>query len=188
MLVSPNGLQQAYATVKAQAFRNSEGYELCHNRSNLYVARDGKQDFRSVLTYQSKGKERGAQGNGIQLIDWSPDSRLLLLDLMTWYYESEGWEHNIVIYSVKTRTVKMQSLGSIFSRALKKPCNLDGRLNGFTPHGRIALTVGPVDEESEGPSCFSAQGEWEVDASTFTVVPVIRSEKIKRNGHFKSGK
>jgi hypothetical protein len=99
VFVSPNGLQRAYVNVDTQALgKDPGGQEDCQNRSALFVAKDGKEHFDSVFTYQG---EKGEKGNGIQLIDWSPDSKVLVADLLTWYYFSEGWEHHNDISTFK---------------------------------------------------------------------------------------
>lgn len=182
VFVSPNGLQQAYVEVELQALRkNSGGQEGCQNRSTLFVARDGKERFDSVFVYQGEEEEKG---NGIQLVDWSTDSNVLVADLLTWYYFSEGWEHNILVYSARTGAVQKKSLEALFSTALHKDCVVDAQLRGFLQDGRVAVRVLPVDE-SEGPSCFTRESLWAIDISSFSISPLTRNEDIKRNGRFR---
>jgi len=183
VLISPNGLHEAYAKAEAFAQRSADsgGQETCKNKSTLFVGRGGKAQFDSVYVYQGATGE--AQGNGIQLIDWSADSRILVADLLTWYYFSEGWEHNILTYSTRTGSVEKKSLNELFSAALHKDCHVEAQLKGFLRDGRVALRVIPLDEE-EGPSCVDQEGMWALDISSFKVSPLAQPEPIKQNGRF----
>jgi len=182
VLASPDGSQQAYVKVDAQALgKDSSGQEGCQNRSALLIARGAKDHFDSVFSYQGEKEEKG---NGIQLIDWSPDSKVLVADLLTWYYFSEGWEHNIIVYSTQTGTVQKKSLETLFSAALHKDCGLEARLMGFLRDGRVAVMARPLDEE-EGPSCVKQDSIWAIDTSNFKVSALTKPEEIKQNGKFR---
>jgi hypothetical protein len=181
IFVSPDGLQQAYVKIDTKALgKDSSGQESCQNRSALFVAKDGQEHFDSVFTYQ---REKGETGNGIQLIDWSPDSKVLVADLLTWYYSSEGWEHHMLVYSAQTGVVQKKSLEDLFSRALHKDCGLEAQIKGFLLDGRVAVKARPLDEE-EGPSCVSKDSLWAIDISTFKISPLTGKEAIKQNGQF----
>jgi len=182
VFVSPNGLQRAYVNVDTQALgKDPGGQEDCQNRSALFVAKDGKEHFDSVFTYRG---EKGEKGNGIQLIDWSPDSKVLVADLLTWYYFSEGWEHHILVYSAQTGAIQRRSLETLFSRALHKDCGVEAAIKGFLRDGRAAVRVLPFDEE-EGPSCVPKESLWAIDISTFKISLLTEKEEIKQNGQFR---
>jgi hypothetical protein len=182
VFVSSDGLQQAYVKIDTKALgKDSGGIEGCQNRSALFVAKDGQKHFDSVLTYQG---EKGETGNGIQLIDWSPDSKLLVADLLTWYYFSEGWEHHLLVYSAQTGVVQKESLEDLFSRAFHKDCGLEAQIKGFLQDGRVAVKAWPLDDE-EGPSCVPKDSLWAIDISTFKISPLTGKETIKQNGQFR---
>jgi hypothetical protein len=105
-------MHRAYAEVSAQVgVKDADGVESCHNRTILFVSANGK-SFKPAFEYEG---EEGADGSGIQLIDWSADSGTLVTDLVIWKYFSEGWAHNFLIYSAGTGTIKKEP-SMIFSR------------------------------------------------------------------------
>jgi len=184
VLVSPDGTQRAYVTVQAQTHeenRNSGG-DLCQNRSALFVAVGPRNHFEKIFSYGSgQGDE---QGNGIQLIDWSLDSHVLLADLLIWRYESEAWEHNILIYRTKGRSIKTESLSKVFSESMHMDCGVEAQLVGFLPDGRVALRAMPIDEEEEGASCVRSESLWGVDLSNLKVASIGAKTLVKPNGRF----
>src|ERR1700690_688255 len=183
VFASGDGRAKAFVRVEAQALgKDSDGDQACQNRSALFIAKSGAEHFDSV--FEANG-ENGEQGNGIQLIDWSPDSSLLVADLITWRYFSEGWSHTILTYSTRTGAIKTKSLQTLFLAELHNDCGLEPDLKGFLRDGRVVVGVTPFNDEG-GPPCEFKESLWAIDISNFEVAPIIRTEKIKHNGRFKA--
>jgi|SRR5208282_3152308 len=186
-LVAPDGISRAYVRVDARATDNS-GAEAgnCENRSALFVASAAGSDFQAVFVKEAVPS--GPQGNGIQLVDWSADSRFLLADLLTWYYYSEGWEHNILIFSSKTRAVTVISLNSLFSKALKKDCQVDGQFRGFLKNGNLVFESRPFPvDEGETEPCDSRPVTWAVNWETGQVSELTGRHTLPLAGHYEEG-
>jgi hypothetical protein len=113
-----------------------------------------------------------ATGNGLQLVDWSPDSRFILVQLMEWVYRSESWSSTLILYDTKTRARLRLTLNDVFSAAMKKECALDGTAAGFTRDNKIVFYAKPVDEEFAGASCVAAPSGWIVDPRSRAVAPL----------------
>jgi hypothetical protein len=180
LIIAPDGIHRAYAEVSAQiGSKDSEGMESCHNTTTLFVSADGK-SFKQAFEY---GGEEGIDGSGVQLIDWSADSSTLLSDLVVWKYFSEGWAHNLLIYSVNLGTVEKEPLNDLFSKVVKHPCMAETEFIGFFRDGRIGVRALPVDEIEDTP-CVTVESVWAVDLSNRSLSAVARPERIKPNGRF----
>ena len=74
--VSPGGRYRAYVEAEATASRSKPSSDWhCASTSRLFVAA-ADQPFRQVLVIEPTPE---AQGNGLGLVDWSPDGRTLLI-------------------------------------------------------------------------------------------------------------
>jgi hypothetical protein len=180
VFVAPDGMHRAYVEVSAElGAKDSEGVESCHNTTTLFVSADGK-SFKQAFEY--KGEE-GADGSGIQLIDWSADSNTLVTDLVIWKYFSEGWAHNLLIYSAGMGTIKKEPLNDLFSKVTKQPCMAEAELIGFLPDGRVVIRALPVDEIEDTP-CVTVESTWAIDLSKLSLSAVAKPERVKPNGRF----
>ncbi len=179
---APDGAHKAYVTVEATARKDSpSGQNDCLNQTTLLAQKDPGSPFESVFSYAG-GKDAGS-GNGIQLIDWSADSTVLVADLITWWYYSEGWEHTILVYAPGTQGVQKKPLKELFSAAVHRECGVEAELAGFLHDGRLAVRALPLPEE-EGPSCVAAESWWAVDLNDFKPSRIAANPKVQRNGHF----
>lgn len=183
-LVAPDGLHRAYVVVEAQAKgKDSHGGDICQNRSILYVSNSGGREFDSVLTEVAAGT--GSGGNGIQLIDWSADSAHLLADLITWRYYSEGWEHLLMLYSVREHSVVRLDLNLILSHALGKICLVDGQAKGFLEDSQLAFEAWGVPDE-EGDSCVQKRELWAIDWKKSAARKASADAAVKTHSHFET--
>jgi len=181
-LVSPEGLNRVYVIAEARAIgKDQRGLESCENRTRLFISRRGAASFSTVFV--ANAVKDGPQGNGLQLIDWSADSRYVLGDLITWRYFSEGWAHNALLYSVQNDAVVKLDLNSLFTLHAKKDCTVDGKLLGFLRDGRLAFRAWGVPDE-EGESCVSRASLWAIDWKASTLNQISSSAVIRHNGHF----
>jgi hypothetical protein len=179
-LVAPDGVHRAYAEVRARVVGKLPGdYDMpeCHNQTIVFVSTHGK-SFKSVFEYDG---EEDADGNGIQLSDWSADSNTLIADLVVWKYYSEGWAHDALIYSVASGKTKKRPLNDLFSKVAKQPCMVDAELIGFLSNGQIGVHVLPTDEFEDAP-CVG-ESVWSIDASNFGLNR-WKGASAKHNGHF----
>ncbi len=161
--------------------KDQHGFESCENYSTLFVSKDPAKRFENVFV--ARPVKGGPQGNGLQLIDWSPNSGYLLADLLTWWYASEGWVHNVAVYSVQGGSVAKLDLNSAFSRHVKKQCSMDGKLLGFLQDGRVVFQAWGVPDE-EGESCVSRKSLWAVDWKTATLRELPEGFRIRKYGRF----
>src|SRR6266850_6626081 len=121
---APDEAHRVYVKVEAAVRKdNSDGRNDCFNQTTLLAKKGPGSQFESVFSYAG-GKDAGF-GNGIQLIDWSADSTILAADLITWWYNSEGWEHTILVYTPRTQSVQKKPLRELFSGALQKECGVE---------------------------------------------------------------
>jgi hypothetical protein len=189
-LISPDGLHKAYATVEVQGPDSSDqDVNACRNHSTLFVANGNNGRFDAVLDVP--GKDDPTRGNGLQLVDWSPDSATLLADLLTWHYGSEGWEHNLVLYSSKSGIVKQKSLSAVFQNVRHMGCIFDGQVVGFLTDGRIAVReyANTKDEVEEFTFCgVEHEQYWAFNFYDFRVSKISGSSALKYNSRFEEQK
>jgi hypothetical protein len=116
-LVSRDRQHRAYVQVEAIVKKQEEVPVRCSNTSRLYVASPGESEFRLVFRLEPR---RHLQGNGIRLVDWSPDSRLLLVDMHQWQYASDSIGNSPLIYDVEadklTSLSQSWALSTFFGR------------------------------------------------------------------------
>lgn len=178
---APDKAHKAYVKVEASVRKNSDGGNACFNQTTLLAKKDPASPFESVFSFAG-GKDTGF-GNGIQLVDWSADSTILAADLITWWYNSEGWEHTILVYTPRTQSVRQKPLRELFSGTLQKECGVEAQLAGFMQDGRLAVRALPIPEE-EGSSCVTAESWWAVELNDFKLYRLATSPRVQRNGHF----
>jgi hypothetical protein len=185
MLVSPDGKRRAYAEVEATALypERPAGYSgpLCVNQSRLFVA-DPAQDFKLVFLQEPTDVENG---NSLRLVDWSSDSRRLLVELADWHYEQPGISHNILIYDTRYTTFQQPELVAALAKAYAHDCWFNFRVAGFNPTGKIVLEADPLspeEEEVQGVSSCARKKSWfEMDRSTETLVSIPEPPKLQHN-------
>lgn len=190
LMISHDGLYQSYVqvTVELPDADHKDEYD-CRNHSTLVVGNSKNGQFKSVLDVT--GLDDATRGNGLQLVDWSRDSELLLADLFTWNYGSEGWQHNVVLYSPRTGILKQKSLSAVFTKLRRTDCTFDGEIMGFLPDGRVALREfrNTKDEVEEFTFCGGPnEAYWALNASTFQVTRINGGQTLNLNGHFEQPK
>jgi len=182
VLYSPDEQYRALARVDAKAIsKPPEGLGDCDNTSQILIARKGQTEYRSVFTQIPV--EGGLRGNGIQLIDWSPDSRHLLAHLRTWMYFTEGWSQHLVIYTPHSDQIRLESLDEVFSKYIAKDCLVEARLRGFSSNNTIVLEARPVPFGEE-PACLGKRGVWVYDLTSGELKAVSGKVKVKKFGRF----
>ena len=183
--VAPDGKRRAYTEVEARALypQRPAGYSgpLCVNNSRLFVANEG-QDFKIVFLQEPSDQETG---NSLRQVDWSADSRRLLLELAEWQYETPSITRSILIYDSRNTTFQQPDFGQIFRKQFRIECSLDIHANGFTPEGKIIFETHPLSPEEEEvlslPSCSRKKEIYEMDRTTETIIALPNAPKLQRN-------
>jgi len=187
-LISPDGDHKAYARVEVQLpdSEHKDEYD-CRNHTTLFTSKGPNGRFDSILDVA--GVDNPTRGNGLQLVDWSADSETLLADLLTWYYGSEGTEHNLVLYSSRTGSLTQKSLSEVFKSVSHEDCRFDGEIMGFLADGQIALrTVHEHDEIEEWNPCAKSTGFWAMNPFDFRLTKISGQQVVRHNGHFEGAK
>jgi hypothetical protein len=183
VLISPDGKHRAYAEVEAKALhpQRPPGYSgpLCVNNSRLFAANEGP-DYKIVFLQEPSDQETG---NSLRPVDWSVDSRRLLLELAEFQYETPSIARTIVIYDSRNGTFQQPDLLNVFRNQFRIDCSLDIHVLGFTGEGRIAFETQPLTPEEEEvlsvPSCSRKKEIYEMDRTTETIVAIPAPPKIQ---------
>ncbi len=181
VLVSADGKCRVYAEVEATAPQRPAGSSgpLCVNQSRLFVASE-ERDFKLVFLAEPSDQE---SGNSLRVVDWSPDSRRLLVELAQWQYDSLGINRSILIYDTRNGTFQQPDLGHALSRQFGIECSLNIHVAGFTPEGKIVLETEPLAPEEEEvlavPTCSRKKATFLMDRPTETLSPAPESLKLQ---------
>ena len=183
--VAPDAKHRAYAETEARALypQRPPSYSgpLCVNNARLFAA-DQEQDFKLVFLQEPSDLETG---NSLRPVDWSADSRRLLLELYEWQYETPGVARSILIYDSRNGTFQQPDLGHIFHKQFERECQLDIHVLGFTSEGRIVFEAEPLSPEEEEilsiPSCSRKKEVYEMDRTTETIIAVPAPPKLQHN-------
>lgn len=186
VLTSPDGTYRAYAEVEAIAFEpfNKERYRgpLCANTTRLFVFRSTEREPRLVYFHEPTAWELG---NGIRLVDWSKDGSALLLELVTWQYESEGVAKSLLLYVPEFGIFHRRDFSPIFAKRHGKDCGVHIELEGFDPDGKVILKTGPVDADEEEmgvESCVSKVGRWRFNPDDDSLVELGGNFRVQKYG------
>ncbi len=189
---SPDGRYRAYSEVEAVAFKvpekdwNRWSTAECANTAKLFVAGPKSNVFRLVFLQEPT---RYQLLNGIGLVDWSPDSRRLLLKLGLGQYASDWGGTVVLLYDADYGVFSQRELtGEAFNRYVGKDCTAVIEALGFSPEGKVLLKAGPYfDIGEDAPrtdSCVKKEGFWLLDAGKETVSPLPDDYKMQRYGKF----
>lgn len=161
VFTSPDGRTRAYVRVTATAKeKNAEGTEQCLNESTLFVATGAEYG----VAYRELGVTQGPQGNAIQIVDWSPDSKYLLLDLLTWWYESECCNHVLLLYSPSQSKMRRVNMNRVLA---PQGCTFDGWIEGFAENADVVFTA--HSSEPIGNPCVTETSRWRLDVASLRV-------------------
>jgi hypothetical protein len=184
VFVSPDGKHRTYTEVEAKALYSQRppGYSgpLCVNNSRLFAS-EGT-DFKIVFLQEPSDQETG---NSLRPVDWSADSRRLLLELAEWQYETPGTARSILIYDARNGTFQQPDMMHLFRKQFGIECSLNIHVTGFTGEGKIGFETQPLFPEEEEvlalPSCSRKKETYELDRSSETIIAVPGALKIQRN-------
>jgi hypothetical protein len=183
VFVSPDGHYRAYTEVEARALpaQKGESGPRCVNNSRLSVAKDAS-GFQIVFLEEASDTETG---NSLRIVDWSADSRRLLMELSQWSYESPEITRTPVIYDAKRGVFQHSELNHAFSKQFGIECSLQVRVGGFSPEGKIVLETQPLTPEEEEvlaiPTCAKKKGAWLLSLASETLAPLPDTVKVQHN-------
>ena len=184
MLSSQDGLYRAYAESEAVPFRvpNSATTE-CRNTSKLFVWDAKSQTFRPVLVVEPSPE---ALGNGIDLVDWSPEGHRLLLAQGFWRSGSEVAGMTLRIYDAESGNLSRKFLvEEAFRKHLGKNCAGVFDPAGFSSSGKLVVLAEPFFDLEDKPvegSCVQKEGLWLVDTAIPAVSQLPDNYKVERYG------
>ena len=110
----------------------------------LFVADAG--DFKLRFLQEPADVETG---NLLRVLDWSADSRRLLVELAEWQNEQPGVSRGVLIYDSKNGTFQQPEMAHILAKTYSRDCSLNLRVMGFSAQGAIVLEGQPLSPEEE---------------------------------------
>lgn len=188
VLVSPDGRHRAYAEVRARVVKPAGDSPIawvsCANTSRLLLSTPEGSGFR--LVYQEEPK-RWQLGNGIKLLDWSPDGRYLLLELWIWQYESDNINNDVAVYDTEMSIFVFPYYWRSFRRQHGKECRVAINTVGFSSDSRVVIEASPWDTLEE-ENCVEKAGLWLLDPFRETLEALPDDYKVQRYGKFEEHK
>ena len=162
MLQSPKG-SRAYGEVSVAV----EGRD-CENTTTLNVASSASPEFSMVY------KARGANGNGIRLIGWSPSGDKLLAEMNHWdYFTDGGFNYVPLIYdSTANQAIEMKSADEALTQHFGTECDFEPTVEGWKSDTQILIRVSkaPADELNEQKPCVKKPQTFIFDLESGIVV------------------
>jgi hypothetical protein len=187
IMTSADGKYRAYAEVDANAIppdKSAANAPTCVNVSRLYV---GTESGGAKLVFLEE-PEDVATGNSLRLVDWSSDSRYLLVETAMWQYEAPGITRGILVYDARYGTFQEPDVGRMFNKIFGMECALNLTIEGFTPDNKVLLDTQPLAAEEEEvmgvQSCSHKKQRWVVNLSTEK--PTAAPENLKVEHYAKS--
>jgi hypothetical protein len=168
---SPKGYR-AYGEVSATV----DGDD-CDNTSSLYVAAPGAKEFKVVYTTSQGG------GNGIHLLDWSPNGNQLLAEVTSWTYESDsGFGYLPLIYNSSSNSAReLEAMDKTLTRFFGANCDFQDNVRGWRNDEQLLVRVSPplTTEEDEEYFCVKRPRLFAYDLQKDTLQSI--STKTKPN-------
>jgi hypothetical protein len=213
-VISSAAGDRAYTEVKATAFKPKyeETYsgDLCENTVKLFLAKGGVSNFRLILGSNSptidclkiEGRNL-CDVNGVQLVDWSRDGRLLLANLVIWRYETDGGILRLpLIYDIGENKFTQPDLYHFFDEYYKTDayeekkdqgsshCDYELLTEGFSPVGNLILSATrppPYPDGDEPVFCFDEKQTFLFELAANKITRLASNYKVQRYGTWNSG-
>jgi hypothetical protein len=212
-VISSAAGDRAYTEVKATAFKPKyeETYsgDLCENTVKLFLAKGGVSNFRLILGSNSptidclkiEGRNL-CDVNGVQLVDWSRDGRLLLANLVSWRYETDGGILRLpLIYDIGQNKFTQPDLYHFFDQYYKTDayeekkdqgsghCDYELLTEGFSPEGNLILSATrppPYPDGDEPVFCFDGKQTFLFDLAANKITRLASNYKLQHYGTWSS--
>jgi hypothetical protein len=134
--------------VQSQPFPG--GSPGCDNNTTVQVSEQGMTEFRKLLTL--KPQSPYLSGNGMNLVDWSPDAHSLLVEVWRWNTQPTDAGVDKQIWLLDSRSGKNHaiSLSEFLADQPTRKCGVEFDHLGFTPDGLVVARVHVLTVLGEG--------------------------------------
>ena len=132
VLVAKNGGRSA--KVRVESVPDSD---FCSNATTLLIAAKVGGEFSGIHPQLSQP----SNGNGMHLVDWSPDGRLLLTEFWQWEQAPNdvGVDKRILLFAADKWPQSEIDTAQFTADQERRNCWLEFELLGFTPDGKVAI-------------------------------------------------
>ena len=183
ILVAPDGKHAAYSESTTRAV---PAYK-CTYTSRLFVRGAGSPDFKLVFI---QNPSLYALGNGIEPLDWSADSRYLLVQLWIWQEASDWGASEILVWDSKNDFAEHPQ--NVLERTFEKRCSGVIRAIGFDTGNRVIVNLAPFYEEDEDApatdSCVRVEGRWILNFTFGALERAPADVHIQHNAHWSANR
>lgn len=180
VLVSPDRRMRAHVEVVVSVNRK-EDFPICTNSSAVYVARD-TEGFQLIHLETPTLDE---PGNGIELVDWSADSRYLLCSVFSWAYETDAADFKLLVFDSQLGIFIRPNHNNLFSQQLGKKCTIEVWGIGFTSDNRVVFRASDhveLGSEDLSSQCVGDTGLWQLDWRKSKVQRLASDYRPRRYG------
>lgn len=165
IVTSPDGRYRAY--VEVEAINDSSESYSCTNTSQLYFSDSDANDFKIIKQLDPVS---GWKGNGMRVVEWSPDSRYLLLAMNQWVYYSEGFTPYPVIFDTELRQFYVANLYEIIQPppecnwcAWEEEDPFQAKTVGFDTPPLVLVNISYSCNLSDEEDCSNTERLWRLD-------------------------
>jgi hypothetical protein len=163
--------------------------DSCGNTSTLIVKAGGNP--KTIWTERPMPQEQ-LDGNGINLVDWSPNGKSLLAESWRWTQapNDAGVDKTILLFTADRWTMSEIDTALFLADQKDRSCWLEFKLLGFTPDGQVAMHIDitqfyEVDEQQlsdipPGKRCTEKHETWAISQATQHPIPLPNYFRPKR--------
>lgn len=190
MYVSADGKYRAYTENEAEGFNRPEDskaeWHECVSTARLFVAGPGDKNFRLVFLQRPI---LDTLDNSLEIIDWSPDSRYLLLELGLGQWGSDFAGSFVILFDAYYHVFwPREFVDQSWIDHKGRRCSSVIGARGFSREGDIVLNIGPYfsagETEPDPDSCEERTQLWVFDRATRTFTALPQEYKVQRFGRW----
>lgn len=135
--VAPNTGYRAWVQVTSATASNSDA--ACYNTVVVWISKGRDQFFQPLYTHVPV--QSYLEGNGMGLVDWSPNGQLLLAELWQWNTEPRDapFDKRVLVFQPKTKRKFEINLDRLLTKQKGKNCFVEFQLRGFTTDNWVVL-------------------------------------------------
>lgn len=171
-LVADKGGAGAWVKVESGPARNG-----CHNVTELFITHPN-QTYR--LAYRQRPEDPDLWGNGMRIVDWSPNGQLLLTEAWQWKTETSDApvEKRILLFQADGPSVSEIDTDALWADQADRDCFVQVQLLGFTPEGWVALRAHLSTHYDEGEGSKPAAKMCAEKNQVWAIDPVKQSRRL----------
>ncbi len=176
----------ASAWVKVESAPDRDG---CHNVTELWISNNNNQTYH--LAYRQRPEDPDLWGNGMRIIDWSPDGQLLLTEAWQWNTggNDAAVDKSILLFQAHGPAVLEIDLDALWADQKDRDCFVQFQLLGFTAEGWVALRTHITTSYDEGEDnkpaaklCAEKNQLWAIDPAKQSRRPLPDNFQPAHNG------